>query len=76
MTSYAIQSISSAGLSCKLHSVLWTVDVGPASFKEQARILYAPNSTEGNELMRRVAQAAACPADATRKSSTSASFFR
>lgn len=49
---------------------------GPASVKEQATILYAPNSTEGNALMRRVAQAAACPADGTRKSSTSASFYR
>ena len=43
---------------------------------QRATILYAPNSTEGNAMMRRVAQAAACPLDATRKSSTSASFYR
>ena len=51
-------------------------DAGPASFREQASILYAPNSTEGTDFMRRVAQAAACPADGSRKASTSTSFYR
>ena len=49
---------------------------GPASFLEQATIFYAPSTSNGSALMRLVAQAAACPADATRKSSTSSSFYR
>ena len=49
---------------------------GPASFLEQATIFYAPDTANSTDLMRLIAQAAACPADATRKSSTSASFYR
>ena len=49
---------------------------GPASFAEQATIFYAPDTANSSALMRLVAQAAACPADATRKSSTSSSFYR
>ena len=52
------------------------VDAGPASFLQQATIFYAPDTSNSSALMRLVAQAAACPPDGTRKSSTSSSFYR
>jgi hypothetical protein len=58
------------------YSTKLSAQTGPASFLEQATIFYAPSTSNGSALMRLVAQAAACPADATRKSSTSASFYR
>lgn len=49
---------------------------GPAKSHEyRALLLYAPNLTAGQAVMRAFAQSVACPADASRKAALSTSFY-